>query len=463
VARVTIFPDDRIVIIGAGPCGLACARELERLGHRNWLVLERSDGPGGLASSVLDPAGFTWDLGGHVVFSHFGEFDALLEEVMNGDVLHHERSSYIRFEDRWVPYPFQNNLRYLPEAIRDECLSGLAEAPGMTARADFAAWMLAIFGEGITRHFMHPYNTKVWATPLDEMSSDWIAERVSVVDYERALRNVREGRDDKAWGPNNTFAFPAAGGTGEIYRRLADRLADRIRYGCEATEIDPASSQVAIAGGSSERYDALVSTMPLDRLVAMLRPCPDELAAAGDRLRHNGVYMVGVGYRAPCTPDRSWMYFPQDDVPFYRVTNFAKYSAANVPEADTSRYSSFMTETAYSRERPVERAALEERVEAGVRSVGLVEGSPEVASVHLEQIEYAYPIPTLERDGALDTIQPWLMERGILSRGRFGSWRYEIGNMDHAVKMGVDAARALVTGAEEELWTRSASPRARAG
>jgi protoporphyrinogen oxidase len=463
VARVTTSAEDRIVIIGAGPCGLACARELERLGHRNWLVLESSNSPGGLASSVIDPEGFTWDLGGHVVFSHFGEFDALLEEVMNGDVLRHERSSYIRFGDRWVPYPFQNNLRYLPSAIRDECLSGLAAAPGASGGADFAAWMRDMFGDGITRHFMRPYNAKVWATALDEMSSDWIAERVSVVDYQRALRNVREGRDDKAWGPNNTFAFPATGGTGEIYRRVARRLEDRIWYGCEVTEIDPGSSSIGVADGSRERYHALVSTMPLDRLVAMLRPCPPELAAAGERLRHNGVYMVGVGYEAPCTPDRSWMYFPGHDVPFYRVTNFAKYSAANVPAADTARYCSFMTETAYSRDRPVERAGLEDRVEAGLRSVGLVDGRPQVATAHVEQIEYAYPIPTLDRDRALETIQPWLMERGILSRGRFGSWRYEIGNMDHAVKMGVDAARALLTGAEEELWTRGAAPRVRAG
>jgi hypothetical protein len=46
------------------------------------------------------------------------------------------------------------------------------------------------------------------------------------------------------------------------------------------------------------------------------------------------------------------------------------------------------------------------------------------------------------------------MERGIYSRGRFGSWRYEIGNMDHAVKMGVDIARRLVRGDDEELWAQ---------
>src|SRR4051812_1278970 len=111
-------PRGRVAIVGAGPCGLACARELDRLGFDEWVVYEREDQAGGLARSVLDPAGFTWDLGGHVVFSHFGEFDLLLEEAMGDDVHEHERVSYIRFGDRWVPYPFQNNLRYLePEHV----------------------------------------------------------------------------------------------------------------------------------------------------------------------------------------------------------------------------------------------------------------------------------------------------------------------------------------------------------
>ncbi len=111
-----------------------------------------------------------------------------------------------------------------------------------------------------------------------------------------------------------------------------------------------------------------------------------------------------------------------------------------------------MTETSYSEHRPIDRESLEEHVETGVRAAGLVAGQPRVASVHVEQLEYAYPIPTLDRDRALGVIQPWLMEHGIFSRGRFGSWLYEAGNMDHAVKMGIDVARRLIDGAEEELW-----------
>lgn len=445
-----------ILVIGAGPCGLACARELERLGRDDWLVLESSDAAGGLARSVLDPAGFTWDLGGHVVFSHFGEFDALLSEVMGDDVLHHDRSSYVRFGEGWVPYPFQNNLRHLPEPMRDECLEALAAAPGAPAGTDFGAWIEGTFGTGIGRHFMRPYNLKVWATALEEMSADWIAERVAVVDAGRAARNVREGRDDLGWGPNNEFVFPRQGGTGEIYRRLAERLGDRVRLNSRVVAVDGARRQVKLAGGETLAYDQLVSTMPLDLLVQSLNEAPAEVREAAGRLRHNSVRMVGVGVEAPLRDARSWLYFPQPELPFYRVTNFAKYSPANVPYADTTRFSSFMTEVAHSPQRPVRRAGLEERVVEGLRAAGLLEEGTPVRSIHVEEIPYAYPVPTLERDAALARIQPWLMDRGILSRGRFGAWCYEIGNMDHAVKMGIDAARLLV-GGEEELWQAPAA------
>jgi protoporphyrinogen oxidase len=444
---------EHIAIIGAGPCGLGCARELERLGFGGWTVYERNAWPGGHASSVVDGAGFTWDQGGHVVFSHFGEFDRLLEEVMGEDVYHHERSSYIRFDDRWVPYPFQNNLRHLPAEVAYECILGLIEAPGGDPDMDFAVWMEAVFGGGITHHFMRPYNFKVWATPPERMASQWIGERVSVLDHKRALRSMIFAEDDAAWGPNNLFVFPAEGGTGEIYRRVAAALGERVSYSRNLTVVDAEEKRLEFSDGSQESYDYLVSTIPIDRLVHSLRHCPDIVSAAAADLEHNGVYIVGVGYQAPLKDDKSWMYFPQDTAPFYRATNFAKYSPSNVPDGDTARYCAYMTEVSYSRYKPEAREGLEERVEEGLRASGVIEGRPPLASSHVIDVDYAYPVPSLKRDAALGVIQPWLMQQGIYSRGRFGSWRYEIGNMDHAVKMGIDAARNIVNQSPEELWT----------
>jgi hypothetical protein len=112
-----------------------------------------------------------------------------------------------------------------------------------------------------------------------------------------------------------------------------------------------------------------------------------------------------------------------------------------------------MTEIAYSRYKPESTDGLAERVEDGLRASGVIEGRPKIASMHVEDLGYAYPVPTLKRDDALAKIQPWLMANGIYSRGRFGSWKYEIGNMDHAVKMGIDAVRLIVNKTPEELWT----------
>lgn len=443
----------RIVIVGAGPTGLGCARELAVLGHSEFEVLERSDRAGGLASSVVDEQGFTWDLGGHVVFSHFGEFDRLLAEVMGDDLLRHERSSFVRIADRWVPYPFQNNLHHLPPDLAEAALIGLVAVADTDVpdTPDFSSWMLATFGEGIVQQFMRPYNEKVWAYPADVMSADWIAERVSVVSWQQALHSVVHRRDMPGWGPNNLFSFPAVGGTGEIYRRAAAPLADRIRYGTAAQRVHAGDHLLATPAGE-QHYDHLVWTGPLDVLVRLVDDAPADVVAAADLLVHNSVTMVGLGYDEPVVDDRSWLYFPEPDVPFYRATNFAKYAPANVPGSRTDRFSSWMTEVASSPWRPQERDGLVGRVDESLRRVGLVSNEATVASAHVEHIDYAYPVPTLQRDAALAVIQPWLMNHDIYARGRFGAWRYELGNMDHGVKMGVDVARLLVSGTPEVAW-----------
>ncbi len=70
-------------------------------------------------------------------------------------------------------------------------------------------------------------------------------------------------------------------------------------------------------------------------------------------------------------------------------------------------------------------------------------------------MRYSYPIPTIDRDKALAILQPALMQQGIYSRGRFGAWRYEIGNMDHSVLMGVEAANHIVNGEKELVFYSS--------
>ncbi|MDQ0957863.1 hypothetical protein QFZ66_001741 [Streptomyces sp. B4I13] len=110
-----------------------------------------------------------------------------------------------------------------------------------------------------------------------------------------------------------------------------------------------------------------------------------------------------------------------------------------------------MTETSLPPDQGLDRNALVRSCDQALRRHGLVPEQAPLASTHVEVIPYAYPVPTLGRDEVLAQVVPWMEAHGIYPRGRFGTWRYEIGNMDHAVKMGIDIARRLLNGTREEL------------
>lgn len=445
----------KIIILGAGPCGLGAADYFQRLGQTQLQIFERNDHVGGLSASFTDAAGFTWDIGGHVLFSHFDCFDQAVDRALQGCYYEHQRESWIRIFGDWVPYPFQNNVRYLPEEARNLCVDGLRKLTGDPVQtANFKEWMAAVFGEGIVKYFMEPYNFKVWATPPELMSKDWIAERVSVVDLVRIERNIDEKRDDISWGPNNLFKFPQKGGTGAIYQGISQPFADKIHLNHDLTSVDLVEKKVVFANGVSCFYDKLISTIPLDQLVAKCINIPDVVCNAAKSLVHNSAYIVGLGFRGKRDDSKCWMYFPEDNCPFYRVTNFHNYSPYNVPGGKVDQYFSLMCETSYSPHKPVVKADIVEATIQGLINSGMIAASDRehIVSRYLIDVPYAYPVPTIDRDAALAVIQPFLESQDIYSRGRFGAWKYEVGNMDHSFMQGVEIADRLLFGKEETVF-----------
>lgn len=442
----------KIIILGAGPCGLGAAYHLNKLGHTEWQLFEKNSHVGGLSASFRDAAGFTWDVGGHVLFSHYAYFDTVVSEALGEDFYEHQRESWIRILQRWVPYPFQNNVRYLPDAALRECVSGLLHLVGNPPEAaNFREWMDTVFGSGIVRYFMEPYNRKVWGVPLESMSKEWIAERVSLVDLKRIERNIAEKRDDVSWGPNNTFRFPKYGGTGAIYEGIAKPLHEKIHLCHEMQDIDLERKRVTFGNGRTERYDVLINTTPLDLLVSGCRSIPEQVADAAGDLVHNSGLIVGLGMQGKRDDSKCWMYFPESDSPFYRVTNFHNYSRYNVPGGNSERFFSLMCETTYSAYKPADKSRIVESTLQGLVSSGMIDERhiEQVASRYLIDIPYSYPVPTLGRDTALAIIQPYLESRSVYSRGRFGAWKYEVGNMDHSFMQGVEIIDRLMRGTEE--------------
>lgn len=448
--------EKRVVIIGAGPTGLGAAYKLNEIGHTDWQVYERHPHIGGLAASFTDDRGFTWDIGGHVMFSHFPYFDRVVDEALENDYLEHERESWIWADDRFVPYPFQNNIRYLPKEVILECVLGLLEIQQKKLTyTNFREWVLAVFGAGIAKHFMFPYNEKVWKTFPERMDYKWIGERVSVIDLRRILENIILERDDVNWGPNNMFKFPLTGGTGELFERIAKNFRKNISLNHELEKLDIGSKTVYFKNGTSTKYDCLISTMPINQLIRAIEPKPAEpLISAADGIRNVGGYMVGLGFKRPNNVRKCWMYFPMDNSPFYRVTYFSNYSHKNIPDAN---HFSIIAETSYSDTHPVPSESIVEETVQGLINSKIIEEADRglIVSEFVYDISHNYPVPIIGRDKYLKPMHEFLEGNEILSRGRFGGWKYEIGNTDHSFMQGVEAVGALLKGEPETVWIPS--------
>ncbi len=428
-------------VIGAGPAGLGAGHALAQGDKKSWHIFEATGRVGGLASSRVDKNGFTWDLGGHVIFSASPLFNAVVDAALGADALRHTRKSFIRMSGRFIPFPLQNNIHRLPPRIMRECLRGLVEAQSAFGKPqNFEQWIPRNLGAGIAKHFMFPYNRKLWAFPLDQMGHWWIDGRVAVPSVESIKKAVASGSDDHSWGPNAGFSFPLRGGTGGLFANIARPFIGNVSLRHAAQKIDVKKKKIIFSNGTTASYGRLVTTAPLDMLVkGILKNPPKDVLAAAGKLRSNGGWVVGIGINRKADADRCWVYSPDSGVPFYRVTYFSNYSPLNVPRP--GKQASFMCEISSG---PLHKRSggtiISETVDGLIRCGIMREGDKKmIATTWKLRLPYLYPIPALGRDEALAVIGDYLCAHDIASVGRFGGWRYEEGNMDHSFLAGYSA------------------------
>ena len=407
---------------------------------------------GGLASSWRDREGFTWDIGGHVQFSHYDTFDRYMDEGLGREGwLNHQRESWVWTQNRFVPYPFQNNLHRLDPEERWNCVKGLLAAEaGLVKPAHFGEWMESTFGSGITELFMKPYNFKVWAYPPNLLDYGWIGERVSIPPLETVLKSICTGEDEISWGPNQTFRFPLEGGTGSIWKALGDRLPqDRVRLKSPVRHIDGVRKQVETVDGKRYRYRYLLSTIPLNHLIRIAPGIVKPEVA--DAFVYSSTHIVGVGLSGQAPEHlrtKCWIYFPESNSPYYRVTVFSHYSPNNCPHPGEEW--SLMTETSESPLKPVEEGRIVEETLRALREDGFLPEGENPKSVAYRRVTQGYPTPWLGRDAVVDPALRAFEERNIYSRGRFGAWKYEVANQDHCFAQGYECVERLVSqGAQE--------------
>ncbi len=447
----------RFLIAGAGPMGLGAAFSLKRLGVEDFLVLEKDQTAGGLASSFLDPQGFVWDIGVHVHYSEIPSYNDIITSVVAGDFwARHLRQSWIWFRERRIPFPFQNHIHQLPFPLNMTCFVSLLRAAikrKETSPRHFKEWVLSEYGAEVARHFFIPYNLKLWVTPLEEMATEWVGKRVAPVDLVQIMKGFFQKPADSGWGGNRHFLYPQKGGNGQFCNAVAHSIgAGHLRFGEAITNVDLRKKVVTTPTGDYG-FDHLISSIPLDELCRQTDGLSEAAQRASRQLRFTSVDVIGIGLKGQppsWLSEPGWFYFPGAEAPFYRLIVQSNLSPACVPRPGETW--SLLLEMA---RRPGDSREDGDDLRPSLQFLiqkGFVRDEASVVSVWKRRAPHGYPVPHVDRDGALRRIMPELEANHIFSRGRFGTWKYEIGNQDHAFMQGVEISERLVSGKPETVY-----------
>lgn len=428
-------PESRVpvAVLGAGLSGLAAALELERAGVA-YRGFEKQPFPGGHAITLEDE-GFRFDRTGHLLHLRDPEMRRDVLEWLRGDVREIARRSVIWSNGVYTRYPFQANTFGLPPEVAYECVAGFVRAHFAEKKSEpknFEEFCLAHFGEGITRHFMVPYNSRLWGVPPSEITSAWCQRFVPLPKLDDVIAGA-VGVVKGELGYNQTFLYPRLG-IGELPAAMHGRTR-HVELGRAPSSIDLGSRTLELDG---ERlgFDVLVSTVPLPVLVGLVRDAPPAVRDAARRLRATHLHYLDVALEAPPRTSFHWAYVPEVKYPFYRVGCYTHFSADLAPPGKASLY----VELA-SRDEP-DLSRVVPKVVEGLVEMGVITGPEHVRFAHARRIDYAYVIFDHAYYDALAVIEPFLAEARIVSTGRYGQWTYC--SMEDALLMGRRAARRAV-------------------
>lgn len=423
-----------VLIVGAGLSGLSAAYALR---ERPRLLVEAEDRVGGLCRS-LRVAGFTFDYTGHLLHMKRREVRELVFGLMGeGAFLRIDRRSGVYSHGTVTDYPFQVNTHGLPRPVVRECVMGFAATlqvpspPG--GDSSFRQWALATFGDGICKHFMIPYNEKLFCADLESVTADWVSWSIPKPTWSEVIRGAL-GRTSKAFGYNSSFLYPAAGGIDHLPRAFLPHVGD-LRLSTRVVGLHAGRRKARLSSGEVASYAVMISTMPLPCLLSRIEDLPRELAEGSRRLRYVSVLNLNLGFDAPCPLPHHWLYFPEPEFPFYRIGIYSNLCPAAVPPGT----SAFYVEISHPPGQPPEIRALERRVVEALRGVGLVPPEARVLRAETFQIPCAYVIHDRHRRDFLPAAIRYLERHGILSVGRYGAWEYSA--MEDALWHGVSAAR----------------------
>ncbi|MEA2453246.1 MAG: hypothetical protein QOG04_1956, partial [Actinomycetota bacterium] len=336
-----------MLVVGAGPAGLATALELTRHGGHP-LVVDSNAQPGGLARTIWKD-GYGFDLGPHRFFTKSDEINQLWAEILGSDLLVVDRQTRIFYRGKYFSYPLRpfealsklglvTSVRavwsYVSSRIRNR----------KTEPRNFEEWVINEFGKVLYEIFFKSYTEKVWGVPCAEIGKEWAGQRIRGLNLASAIKDgFRRGGDAQVRSLVDHFYYPRRG-AGQFYDRMKSTIEGKggeVRLSSTVIEAnhdgERITSVVCEPGDVSTPIDHIFVSAPITRWVESLNPPPpSEILSASRSLTYRSHITVNLLIEGSPPFDDNWIYVHAPDLQMARVANYRSFSPDMAPGSEAS-------------------------------------------------------------------------------------------------------------------------------
>ncbi len=433
----------RVAVLGAGIAGMSAALHIKE----DYQIFEQAERIGGLCCTE-NFGGFLFDRSIHILYTAQPYAKKFITGILGKNFDLRPKYSYIYSHKTYTAYPYQSNTFGLPPEVVVRNLMGLIEATYKKPErepANFKEWAYATFGAGITEEFFLPFNWKVWAIPQDQMSYDWIANRVLTPPIQTAIEGAIQPSKGE-FGPNARFWYPKTGGMETLPKSMGAQLnKGSVHTHTKIRKIHVKAHEVEFADGRRCGYEHLVSTAPISKLAYLCDEIPAEVRAAVGKLKWNTVYTVNIGLEIPNLTPMHWAYYPDPSLIFHRLS-WPKNFAASMAPPGCSSVAAEISVSQWKDVGPTDAETLLRKTIEGLIRIGLItkKQAGKIKREHcgVVRLEPAYVLYTWDHKPATKVIHEWMESQDIYACGRFGDFEYL--NMDHSILSGKRAAEKMM-------------------
>lgn len=407
-----------VIVIGCGLAGLGAIWSLKNK-NINFVAFEKESRPGGLCRTEKQNQ-FLFDYTGHLLHFRDKMFSEIVFSKMSDKLDQRKRNAWIYSQKTYTRYPFQANLYGLPIDTVVECIYEYGRQHFNVNKkdyTDFEDWIYSNYGSGIAKHFMIPYNKKIYKTNPGELAWDCAGRFLPQSDLKLLLKGALVSNSSEL-GYNATFHYPVIGGI----ETLVDALANGIDIRCNENveTIDIPSSTVITNKGNAIQFDYIIATQPLPELVNSVRGDINECKHLAKELNYVSVLNINIGLKGNLD-DKHWVYIPEEKYDFHRIGFPHNFSKAMAPQGHSSIY----IEVSYKASQKINKNSIVEKSINDLVDIGIVSRRDDIVAVKILDIPFGYVIFDKKRDSIVTQIHRIMENKQIICAGRFGSWEYQ--------------------------------------